>query len=209
MKPIYRYILFVFSLILTCAFFAFDLQFSLTSDSGAGVLVALAPLIALVHDEDVENMGGFTNKAFLVRVSDVVSIPTATNKKITTDIVLAATKLWIPVYCTPEKGGLTGEPDGPRDGQFFRFKGTGLYPNINANSLQMADIALNGEFLVIMKELSGEGNMYLLGSLEIGVTIKPTVNMGTAYADQRGLSFEYNWVSGKTANIYSGAVATS
>lgn len=179
-----------------------------------GITLAIVPLVSIKKTQ-VCNMAGISTIIYVIPTDAIDTYPTFNAISTPADAVtyvgnygLKAGKFWHEMYSTKEMGELLGETDGATDGKFFRNKATGFYPRLNADGLGLATILKDTDCIVILKEVSGEGNHFVIGNKDIPVTCSPSYNFGKSYSDEKGITFLFEAANCKPAVIYGGTIIT-
>lgn len=182
--------------------------------STPGIALAVTPLASIAKQQGC-NMAGISTIVYVIDVNDIETFPgvaapvtPADTAVYIGDFTLKVNKYWITMYSTKEMGELIGETDGPTDGPFFRNKATSFYPRTNAEGIGLANVLKDTDTIVIVKEFSGGGQMRVLGNADLPATCKPSENSGKGFADEKGITFEFNAANCKLPMIYSGEVVT-
>jgi len=178
------------------------------------VAMAIVPLMSIKKESGC-NMAGISTTIYVIDKNDIEAFPNvatpvtpADTARYISDFTLKANKYWHTLYSTKEMGELVGETDGPTDGPFFRNKVTAFYPRTNAEGIGLANVLKDTDVIVIVKEFSGGGQMRVLGTDDIPATCKPSENSGKGFADEKGITFEFNAANCKLPMIYSGQIIT-
>ena len=182
--------------------------------SAAGGTLAMAPLLNLVKTQKC-NMAGVATKYYVIPLEDIASFPTfaaqstpADTALYIGDFTLKAGKYWYEMYNTKEKGNLIAETDGATDGKFFRNSATGFYPRLNKEGLGLANVLKDTDCIIIQVDLSAGGTYMVVGTEQIPATVSPSMDSGTAFSDEKGITFLYEAASCKMPIIYEGEIIT-
>ena len=180
------------------------------------MLSAIIPIQNLDHDDQSCNMAGISTIVYVIKKSDVVTYPSLTSNKtlpehtvnLIDDFVLKSGAFWRTFYSTQEMGEFKSEVQGNRDGEYFDISGNFFYPNTNARALGLSNIFKNADVIIIMKEFSGTGQMRVFGTMDLPARINPNENSGKAFADQKGITFNFSAKSCSVPYIYNGVILT-
>ncbi len=190
--------------------FAFDTFFFSTP----GIVFAIIPLVSISKTSEC-NMAGIATTLYFIDKNDIENFPglgpqttPAATALFVGDFTLKVNKYWNTMYSTKEMGELLGETDGATDGKFFRNKVTAFYPRTNAEGIGLANVLKDTDCIIIAKEFSGGGQMRVVGTDDIPATASPSENSGKGFADEKGITFEFNAANCKLPMIYEGELIT-
>lgn len=208
-------------------FFAFLLLAAIVyvvTNSMIGILpagamgLAAIPLVNLDHQETDCNMAGISTIVYVAKKSDIKKYPDlAPNKVLPEDTVnligdfeLNPGAFWRTFYSTQEMGEFKSEVQGNRDGEYFEISGSFFYPNTTPRALGLANIFKNTDVIIILKEFTGTGNgqMRVIGTMDLPARIKPAENSGKAFSDQKGITFNFTAKSCSVPYVYTGVILT-
>lgn len=183
--------------------------------SAAAGSLAVAPTLLNLSKTAQCNMAGVSTKYFVIPLEDIESFPTfnaqttpADTALYIGDFTLKAGKYWYEMYNTKEKGNILAETDGATDGKFFRNSATGFFPRLNKEGLGLANVLKDLDCIVIMQDLSGGGQYMVVGSEAIPVTVSPSMDSGTAFSDEKGITFLFEAAGCRMPVIYEGEIIT-
>ncbi len=179
-----------------------------------GMVMASAPLFVNLEKTSGCNMAGISTVIYIIPLADIVSFPSINKSgnpenfvKFIGDFVLAENKYWHTIYSEKEMGDLVNESDGSVGAKFFRQKATAFHPKNSEQAVGMAAILNNTNVCVIIKELSS-GKMRVVGNKEIPATVSSNENIGKAYGDEKGITFNFEAANCTPAPFYYGSVVT-
>lgn len=180
------------------------------------MLGVLIPIQNLDHEEADCNMAGISTIVYVVKKSDIKTYPSLTSNKtlpehtvnLINDFTLKSGAFWRTFYSTQEMGEFKSEVAGNRDGEYFDISGNFFYPNTTARALGLSNIFKNADVIIIMKEFSGVGQMRVFGTMDLPARINPNENSGKAFADQKGITFNFSAKSCSVPYIYNGIILT-
>ncbi len=198
----------------------FGIIITASTNSLAGFIPNLAMAIPLVNlpKSNTANMAGISSIVYVAEVDDIETFPTfATTKTLPEhsvdligDFVMKATKYFSAFYSTQEMGELISEVEGNRDGQYFRNTGSFFYPNTTSRALGIANILKNKSVIIIIKEFNcdGTGIARVVGDELLPAFVKPSITTGKAFADQKGITFNFDAANCNVPAVYSGIITT-
>ncbi len=167
---------------------------------------AVLPLVALTSDKG-DNLAG-VRKAYVIPVEDITTFPDLDADKTTLllDFVLAATKKWIPMYSTANKGTLNFAKEGERDFESIKIGGSVFYPNTSKAAMQMANALLGRDVIILVEENSDNDFYVCVGTQRIPARLNASADWGTAMNGEKGVTYEIECWSKNTPSLYSGAI---
>jgi len=192
-------------------------------DTGVGFVPSMAmsliPLADLERNEETCNMAGIATIVYVARTADIATWPALTGTKtlpehtvdLVGDFVMEEGKYFHTFYSTQEMGELISAVEGPRDGQYFRNTGSFFYPFTTSRALGLANLLAKSDVVIILKEFNGTGTgvMRVVGSSLLPAMIKPSTTSGKAFADQRGITFNFDAPNCSVPYVYTGSILTS
>lgn len=200
----------------------FAVIISLAFETFAGFIpftaMALIPITNLDAPPAGGQLSGIAQYVYVIDKDDILTWPllptTKTSPEDTVnlvgDFVLKPGKYWRLFYSSQQQGEMNTEPSGNIDQKYLNTTGAFKYPKNNATSLGLANILLNRNVVIIVKEFdcSGNGVCRIVGSDLLPAKINPTINSGKAYSDEKGVTFNFEATSCSVPPIYTGVILT-
>jgi len=205
-KIVSMLILALVAMLVASGAYSADLSFNDILNFSGSSMWAVLPLVALTSDKG-DNLAG-VRKAYVIPVEDITTFPDLDNDKTTLllDFVLVATKKWIPMYSTANKGTLTFSKEGERDFESFSIGGSVFYPSTNANAMKMSNALLGRDVIILIEENSDNGFYICVGTTRIPARLNPSGDWGTTINGEKGITFEIETWSKYTPALYSGEI---
>lgn len=162
--------------------------------------------------DQAQNMGGLTQTIYIAPVRDFATIEAvaaapateAAAVEITGTHVFSTGKKFMKVYCTLDKGEVSFEPQGERDGRSFKQLAKIFHPGAGVDEAGFAALSANDKFIVIVK--MPDGKMIQIGSADFYAEIIGKFGSGTNSGGLRGYEFEISSMA-PVNYIYSGTIA--
>jgi hypothetical protein len=151
------------------------------------------------------NPGGLKTKIYLARIVDILTLPAATNKVVSTDIVMKTGKSMVAWDIELDSGNITVETEGSISNPSLKagavFKVARNAPGIDA----AIDGAIGQDLLILIPENSG--NVRIIGNLDKGAFIGYKGATGLKSADFAGKDLTVTWEGlFESPNYYTGNV---
>lgn len=167
----------------------------------------------LDFDTEANNMGGFTNVAYLgisTHISAWPAPPTTITSMgdqalMTGDFTMVSGKKFIKIYVSPGTFGLDSEPQGETDGKSFRVKGELFFPGTKKECLGLVAALKNARGTIIAID-SNSGDQIMVGTKDNPLYFSPKVSFGKVAADRRGATIAFECDSNVPAYIFDGVI---
>lgn len=148
-----------------------------------------------------ENMGGTKQRFFFapLRYFDVIATVDPAGTTLASKVEIANSHTFLPghgfhkIYSTLDKGGVTNEPQGERDGRSFKQKYKGFTPGSDLALHGMMSLIKNEPCIVLVEE--SDGNINQIGSEDYYAEILPKYMTGETTAGLRGYEIDVESVA--------------
>lgn len=163
-----------------------------------------------------DNMGGLTQRVYFAPISDFTLIqkpianPTtfAAKSEITVAHTFAATKGFVKMYSTMDKGKFDAKSQGDTDGKSFKPEGEFFYPGSKSDAHGFAAAVKNDNFIILVEMPDSDTNGHIqVGSEMFPAKIEPEFTAAQNSSGVRGYTFKFMSVT-PTVCVYKAAVTT-